>query len=208
MSLVYKHIRLDKNEPFYIGISKNYKRAYDFYCRSKFWKSVYNKTDIKVEIIIDNISYKKAQELEKQLIQKYGRRDSGTGILVNMTDGGEGHLGMSEANKLKISKLRKGKPTTLGYKHNEKTKQRLSFLAKYRENPFKNKKHSDKSKRLISQGNSKEVLQYTKDDKFIKEWTSLSEAELTINGKLTGNISKCLAGKSKTSFGYKWKFKT
>ena len=29
MAVVYRHIRLDKNEPFYIGIGKNIKRAYE-----------------------------------------------------------------------------------------------------------------------------------------------------------------------------------
>ena len=44
---VYKHIRLDRNEVFYIGIGnkKNYGRAYEFVFskRSEFWKKIYQR---------------------------------------------------------------------------------------------------------------------------------------------------------------------
>lgn len=40
MAYVYRHIRLDKNEPFYIGIGSdiNYQRAYNYQRRTKYWK--------------------------------------------------------------------------------------------------------------------------------------------------------------------------
>lgn len=41
MAYLYRHIRLDKNQPFYIGISNvddDYKRAYKRSCRNKYWK--------------------------------------------------------------------------------------------------------------------------------------------------------------------------
>lgn len=44
MAYVYRHIRLDKNQPFYIGIGVdeggNYKRAYNFIKRNNYWKNV------------------------------------------------------------------------------------------------------------------------------------------------------------------------
>ena len=55
----------------------------------------------------------------------------------------------------------------------------------------------------IDNKKSKPIFQYTLDDVFIKEWNSIKEAELEI-GKGIGN---CVRGKSKTSNGYKWKFK-
>jgi hypothetical protein len=43
--IVYRHIRLDKNEPFYIGIGsdRNYKRASSIKDRNKYWGNIVNK---------------------------------------------------------------------------------------------------------------------------------------------------------------------
>ena len=59
MAYVYRHIRLDKNEPFYIGIGKipNYKRAYLKSIRNIIWKQIVAKTDYEIEILFDNLSW-------------------------------------------------------------------------------------------------------------------------------------------------------
>jgi hypothetical protein len=94
---IYKHIRLDTNEVFYIGKGTNvdgkYARAYSDNRTNPHWHNVVNKHGYDVEIIIDNISEKEAFNLEQYYISFYGRRDKGTGTLVNLTDGGEGGLG-------------------------------------------------------------------------------------------------------------------
>jgi predicted GIY-YIG superfamily endonuclease len=90
MAIVYRHIRLDKNEVFYIGISKNNDRPYSKHRRSNFWKNIVNKTDYEVEILFDDLSWEDACEKEKEFIKLYGRKDLGLGPLVNMTDGGDG----------------------------------------------------------------------------------------------------------------------
>lgn len=41
----------------------------------------------------------------------------------------------------------------------------------------------------------------------LKEYDSAKQAEIDLNGKFTGNISKCLKGKIKTAFGFIWKYK-
>ena len=57
MAYVYRHIRLDKNEPFYIGIGSDMtnKRANEKARRSKFWKKIVAKTDYEIEILFDDI---------------------------------------------------------------------------------------------------------------------------------------------------------
>lgn len=91
---MYRHIRPDKNEPFYIGVGsdKTHKRAFGTNPRSAFWKRVAAKGCV-VEIMLDDISWEEACEKEKYFIELYGRADLGTGSLVNMTSGGEGTIG-------------------------------------------------------------------------------------------------------------------
>lgn len=127
MSVVYRHIRLDKNEPFYIGIGKKVNRAYSKAQRNRYWEFIVDKHGYRVEIVCDDVDYKTAKQIEKYLIAYYGRKDLGLGTLVNMTDGGDGcanhkpteetrlkmrnaRLGkkMSKESKLKTSKARKG----------------------------------------------------------------------------------------------------
>jgi hypothetical protein len=94
---LYRHIRLDNNQPFYIGIgtkyekfapSEEYRRAYNKIGRSCWWKKVINKTNYKVEILLESDNYEFIQEKEIEFIKLYGRKDLEEGILVNLTDGG------------------------------------------------------------------------------------------------------------------------
>ena len=89
---VYRHIRLDKNEPFYIGIGcqKNFGRAFQKgNRRSVFWNQIASKTKYEVEIIFENVSKKFACNKEKEFISLYGRKDLKNGTLVNLTIGGD-----------------------------------------------------------------------------------------------------------------------
>lgn len=88
MFYVYQYLRED-GTPYYIGKGSG-NRAY------KKW----SKKDIKppadksrVVIVKDNLTEEEAFELEKKLISEHGRKDLGTGILRNKTNGGEGSSG-------------------------------------------------------------------------------------------------------------------
>lgn len=104
---LYRHIRLDTNEVFYVGIGTKYKpfssykteytRAYiTKEGRSTFWKRITSKTEYRVEIMFESNDYDFIKEKEREFIKLYGRRDLGEGTLVNMTDGGEGHKNFSK----------------------------------------------------------------------------------------------------------------
>jgi hypothetical protein len=93
MGVVYRHRKLGTQEVFYIGIGNIKYRPYSEYGRNKFWHNIVNKYGYEVDIIFDDISWKEAKEAEILLIKLYGRRDLGTGCLVNMTDGGDGAVG-------------------------------------------------------------------------------------------------------------------
>lgn len=109
MAVVYRHIRLDKNEPFYIGIGQN-RRAYAKNGRNQIWHRIVAKTEYDVEILFDDVSWDFAVEKEREFISLYGRMDNKTGILANMTDGGEGIVNHkhSEQTKSKMRKARLG----------------------------------------------------------------------------------------------------
>ena len=84
---VYRHIRKDKNEPFYIGIGnkENYARAYQTNPnrRNEIWGKIFIKTDIEIEIILEGLSKTQASEKEKEFIKLYGRKNLNTGSLTN-----------------------------------------------------------------------------------------------------------------------------
>ena len=103
-----------------------------YYCGKGKGKRAYRKgSPDTVKLVAVHLTESEAFTLEKHLIKLYGRKDLGTGILNNRTDGGEGssgavrssetRLNMSNAKKGKIfseehknnlSKARKGKPLT------------------------------------------------------------------------------------------------
>jgi hypothetical protein len=109
MGYLYRHIRLDKNEPFYIGISndKGY-RAKDFKKRNKIWKNIYNKTNYEIEILFENLTWEQLCEKEIEFIKLYGRICDGTGTLSNLSMGGDGYLNPSLKERKKLSESKKG----------------------------------------------------------------------------------------------------
>jgi len=147
MAIVYQHIRKDTNQIFYIGIGKTSKRAFTTKGRNKLWNNIVKKTNYNIEIIYDNLSWEDACLKEKELISKYGRIDLKTGILTNMTDGGDGLSNMSEEFKINMSKIKLGKHSPRkGIKLSEETKQKLRQYNL-------GKKLSEETKRKISESN-------------------------------------------------------
>lgn len=86
---VYLHLNPDTKQPFYVGIG-NIKRPYIKIGRSKEWKEYVQKYGCEISIFAENLSWADAIELEKAFIEKFGRVNIGTGILLNKTCGGEG----------------------------------------------------------------------------------------------------------------------
>lgn len=131
MAYLYRHIRLDKNEPFYIGIGndESYRRSTIKANRNTYWKNIINKTSYRIEILLDDLTWQEACEKEIEFILLYGRKDLGTGCLVNMTSGGDGTPGIKRSQQyiLKLSERQKGeKAHMFGKKHSEETIRKMS----------------------------------------------------------------------------------
>jgi hypothetical protein len=135
MAEIYRHIRLDTNEVFYIGIGNKKNRAYHKHSRNRHWVNIVNKIPYEVQIIKSGLNWNDACELEKVLISWYGRKDLGLGPLVNMTDGGDGTLGLIPHNKGGI-----------GFKHSKDSIDKMSG----ENNGFFGKKHTDEVKLKMS----------------------------------------------------------
>lgn len=86
---VYIHVNPITKEPFYVGIG-NSKRPYVKHGRSKEWKSYVKEHGYEIVMLKENLKWKEAILIEKELITKYGRVNVNTGTLLNKTCGGEG----------------------------------------------------------------------------------------------------------------------
>lgn len=212
-SYVYKHIRLDTNQIFYIGVGtdKNYKRAFSKAGRNIFWKRIIDKTDYRVEIIKDNMSIEEAYCLEIELINKYGFRYNNTGILCNLSIGGKGGstgLIQSEETKKKKSDKLKGTKRTLQQRKNiSDAKKNYVFTDSHKLNISKALKGRKLPKEVcekMRKSRFKKVVQL-QDDIVIKIWDSVKEASLYFNVN-PSSIAHCCAGRKKKIANYNWKY--
>jgi hypothetical protein len=180
MAVVYRHIRLDKNEVFYVGIGKTEARPHSVNDRNRYWKNITNKTDYRVDILFDDLTWNEACEKEIEFIELYGRKDLGKGTLVNLTNGGDGSNGakrnytdenpspikgrkQTDEHKKKRAEARKGK------KLSQEVKNKISNSHKgkthNRGNNLLGKKKPNQKKRLL--GSGKGYFFCKKSNKFI-----------------------------------------
>tara|TARA_R110000868_G_scaffold1729_5_gene13944 strand:+ start:39977 stop:40666 length:690 start_codon:yes stop_codon:yes gene_type:complete len=216
----YRHIRLDTNQVFYIGMgtkckdnsyNATYARAYTKHERNPHWKNIFNKTEYRVEIVLESNSYEFIKEKEIEFIKLYGRKDLGFGVLVNMTDGGEGMLGcnFSEEHRKNLSKARMGiklplittqkmSQSRIGIKFSKETLKKMSDVKK-------DKKQSKESIEKSAKNRQKSIVQYSLSGNFIKTWESIGEAAKTlcINRAYIGQVCK---EKGDSAGGFIWKY--
>jgi hypothetical protein len=159
----YAWLRED-GTPYYIGKGRN--------GRANRKDRRFYPGDDRVLILKKNLTEGEAFRHECYMIAVFGRKDLGTGILRNRTNGGEGTSGkviiytdewrerqskahqgkeLSEETKEKIRQAHLGKPKTnshrIGTKHSEETKEKIRQKALGR-------KHSEETKELLRQQNT------------------------------------------------------
>jgi len=107
---VYLYFRPD-GTPYYVGKGSGSRATVNHDRRKKKLVPIPSKDRIHV---YECTSESEAFEIEKHLISQYGRKDQGTGCLINLTNGGEGGASgkiVSMEVRAKISATLKAKST-------------------------------------------------------------------------------------------------
>ncbi len=191
---LYRHIRPDKDEPFYIGVGTKsekdmtaktittyYERAYSIHSHNKIWQDIVNKNsgNYEVEILAESNDRDFLSKREVEFIKLYGRKNLKTGILANLTDGGEGLTGFKWTDEMRL-------------KASERGKNMSSYLRA-------------KISIKITQIQLKKIYQYDLNGDFIKEWMGIKTASQKLRISKTG-ISQCAKEKVKTAGGFIWRY--
>ena len=136
----YAYLREDKT-PYYIGKGKGNR----IYSTNKRIKPPKDKS--RIIFLKQNLTEQEAFKHEIYMIDVFGRKDLGTGILYNMTNGGDGSSGWvpSEEYRKKMSEAKKGKT------HSEDSKKKMSVAQK-------GKTLSEEHRRKMSEANKDKTL--------------------------------------------------
>jgi len=204
MAYLYRHIRLDKNEPFYIGIGSYPKRAYSNRDRNKYWKNIVNNFGYEVDIVLDDLTWEEACKKEKEFISLYGRFQFG-GILCNMTDGGDGGFGVIVSEETKEKKRIISKTKSIS----AETREKMAAKLRGRVLPEWQKKilsEAAKNRKRKTDWCNKPIEQYDLNGNFIKEYKSLTIAANEIGTNIS-NICAVLNNRRNKCKGFKFKYK-
>lgn len=192
----YVYLLLDPRKlytPFYVGKGSR-RRKFTTVCRGDniFKNRVIQKikqAGHRPSVLIwqDGLSEGDAHRLEMELIQRFGRRNiSRDGLLVNLTDGGEGTVGcpISEEQRTKISLSLSGEKNPMyGRSHSVEARRKISVAALQRPKRKLTDEHVAKLVQRLSQHKHKwssPVYQIDSDGLVVQTWPTCREASISL----------------------------
>ena len=180
----YAYLREDKT-PYYIGKGTG-RRIYS--TNRKGLKPPKDKS--RTIYLKQNLTEEDAFKHEIYMIAVLGRKDLGTGILHNRTDGGEGLSGaiISEETRRKIGESTKGKNHHMyGKTRSEETKRKISESSKGKNLSEETKRKMSEAKKNISEETRRKMSEARKG-KICSEETKKKRSE-SIKGRKWWNDS-------------------
>ena len=183
---VYQYLRED-GSPYYIGKGKKNRKT------DSHGKIPVPSNPDRIVILHKNLTDKEAIDIEIALIAKYGRKDKGTGILRNMTDGGQGHAGRitSKETRQKLSEALTGKKMpAFSKEHREK----LSQAKRNSKGNNSGKKHSERTKNILSaqrKGKSSGPVSNETRSKISKALKNKQHSKQHSSACAAGHMRKC-----------------
>lgn len=209
---IYRWIRLDTNQPFYVGKGKG-NRFKIKNNRNEYFKRILNKVECKTEIFIKNLTEDIAFTKEMEFIKLYKIHSL---CEANLTNGGEGCSGMVHNEKSK-NKSRISNKTT--YTNNPNIAKKISNHLKdlHANNPELRKTLNEKRNKAVSRPfnvykSIKNGHTITKGD-YIGTWNNkvICIDDLKIKKDKIGNakgVCNNLLGKAKSAYGYIFEYAT
>lgn len=185
----YAYLREDRT-PYYVGRGKG-DRAYRRHWRSRV-KGGYFEPPSKDRILIlkKNLTEEEANKHEIYMIAVFGRKDNKTGILRNLTDGGEGTSGV-KITEDRLMKLKKPK--------SEEHKQKLR---KPKSDEYKRKMSDIKKGTKLSKEHKEKISEQVKGRKWwnngvSNKHTKECPGEGWSIGRINNNVGRVLSEETK-----------